>query len=422
MTETQRKPFKYEFFGPIGAAGVVLSTTLVSYGLYFMCNENGCPSWNLMSIWNDILQTKLFDWNAMVIYLCWFGMLALLWFLLPGKWVPGSPIDEKGTRLLYKMNGFKSMLVILFFMFGFIAVYGPQAMEFVWTYYVPLLTASYIFSVVLCTYCYLSSFVGRKQLAKGGVSGNAIYDWYIGRELNPRLGLFDLKVFCELRPGLILWVVFDIAFACHQIVQFGRITDSMVLVVLSHSWYVVDSLVNESAVLTTMDVTTDGFGYMLSFGDLVWVPFTYSLQARYLAFHPVDLGFWCLLGIVGLQLIGYSIFRGANGQKNKFRTNPNDSSVQHLKYIQTKRGTKLLTSGWWGIARHINYFGDWIMAWAWCLPTGFGSFIPYFYVAYFAVLLIHRDMRDEEKCQEKYGEDWNRYCKLVKWHIVPGVY
>ena len=36
----------------------------------------------------------------------------------------------------------------------------------------------------------------------------------------------------------------------------------------------------EQAILTTMDITTDGFGYMLAFGDLAWVPFTYSLQAR----------------------------------------------------------------------------------------------------------------------------------------------
>lgn len=36
--------------------------------------------------------------------------------------------------------------------------------------------------------------------------GNAIYDFFIGRELNPRIGTFDLKYFCELRPGLIGWV------------------------------------------------------------------------------------------------------------------------------------------------------------------------------------------------------------------------
>jgi hypothetical protein len=35
-----------------------------------------------------------------------------------------------------------------------------------------------------------------------------------------------------------------------------------------------------------MDITTDGFGFMLAFGDLAWVPFTYSLQARVLVDHP----------------------------------------------------------------------------------------------------------------------------------------
>ena len=47
-----------------------------------------------------------------------------------------------------------------------------------------------------------------------------------------------------------------------------------------------DALWAEKAILTTMDITTDGFGFMLAFGDLAWVPFTYSLQARYLVEHP----------------------------------------------------------------------------------------------------------------------------------------
>lgn len=36
--------------------------------------------------------------------------------------------------------------------------------------------------------------------------GNPLYDFFMGRELNPRIGNFDLKYFCELRPGLIGWV------------------------------------------------------------------------------------------------------------------------------------------------------------------------------------------------------------------------
>ena len=53
-----------------------------------------------------------------------------------------------------------------------------------------------------------------------------------------------------------------------------------------HLLYVVDGLWYEPAILTTMDITTDGFGFMLAFGDIAWVPFTYCLQARYLADNP----------------------------------------------------------------------------------------------------------------------------------------
>ena len=45
--------------------------------------------------------------------------------------------------------------------------------------------------------------------------------------------------------------------------------------------------------------------------------------------------------------------------------------------------------------------GDLIMALAWSLPTGFGTPITYFYVIYFAVLLIHRQLRDDEACEKK---------------------
>lgn len=53
---------------------------------------------------------------------------------------------------------------------------------------------------------------------------------------------------------------------------------SQILVIVFHAIYVLDGLYLEKAILTTMDITTDGFGFMLVFGDLVWVPFTYSLQ------------------------------------------------------------------------------------------------------------------------------------------------
>lgn len=210
-----------------------------------------------------------------------------------------------------------------------------------------------------------------------------------------------------------------------------------------------DAIFLESLIMTQMDITTDGFGFMLAFGDLAWLPFTYSIHARYLSIHPVDLGLYGSAAIIAIQLAGYSIFRFSNMQKNTFRTNPDDPAVSHLTYIQTKTGSKLITSGWWGTARHINYFGDWLMSWAYCLPTAFAGYvihksaiageqvvtqgsnnevagwatpITYFYMLYFAVLLVHRQMRDDEKCHKKYGKDWEEYCRQVKWRIIPYVY
>ena len=75
-----------------------------------------------------------------------------------------------------------------------------------------------------------------------------------------------------------------------------------------------------------MDITTDGFGFMLAVGDLAWVPFAYSLQARYLAFHQVELGPILTIAIIGVNAMGYYIFRGANGEKNDFRNGKNPKS------------------------------------------------------------------------------------------------
>lgn len=372
--------------------------------------------------------------------------------------------------------------------------------DFLWDNYIPLLSSNVLIAYFLATYVYVRSFdvkppastatdgpdPGRKhpvadkraggdlfthrELAAGGHSGNMIYDWFIGRELNPPvqiplIGAVDLKSFMELRPGMLGWLILNLAFIMHQHKLYGTITPSILITTASQTVYIFDALYNEPAILTTMDITTDGFGFMLAFGDLVWLPFTYSLQARYLAVHPVRLTVPIIALIITAQSIGYYIFRAANSQKNTFRTKPTDPSVASLSFIQTKAGSKLLTDGWWGRARHINYLGDWLMSWAYVLPTGFagytlqrsspfrdhphvdnaalirddnslyggmevvpgeaagwGMVVTYFFMLYFAILLVHRERRDEEKCRRKYGKDWEEYCRRVPSRIIPGIY
>lgn len=364
--------------------------------------------------------TSLWDTEAFMVFLGWFTLQAFLYNVLPGKEVAGVPFNANGNRLHYKLNGFAALLVGSTIMIG-LTLLGVISPTFAYDNFVGLQTATIVFAAALSCYCYLDSFNGQ-VLAHGGNSGIFIYDFFIGRALNPRIGNFDLKFFCELRPGLVGWMLINLSFAAAQYSKHGVVTNTMILVNLFEGWYVLDALYNEAAILTTMDITTDGFGYMLAFGDLAWVPFTYSIQGRYLVDHPFDASPLMLVAILGLQFVGYYVFRSSNSQKNLFRTCPSDPSVADLAYIKTERGTNLLAGGWWGMARHINYMGDLMMATAWCMTCGFDHAIPYFYVIYFAILLIHRERRDDEKCHNKYGKDWERYCEQVPYRIVPFVY
>ena len=50
--------------------------------------------------------------------------------------------------------------------------------------------------------------------------------------------------------------------AAKQYQRVGHVTLSMLAVVLYQGFYVWDALYAEKAILSTMDITTDGFGYV----------------------------------------------------------------------------------------------------------------------------------------------------------------
>ena len=290
--------------------------------------------------------------------------------------------------------------------------------------FISLSIVTTLFTTVFSIYLYLTSYTANKILAVGGNTPSSVYNFFIGRELNPRVAVMgrevDLKEWMELKPGLIGWTVVNLSFARSQYVNQGYVSGAMTVLCLSQGLYTWDALYNEEAILTTMDITTDGFGWMLCFGDLGWVTFTYCLQAHYLLYNDPGLSsVWCgLCGILGFT--GYWIFRRSNSEKNRFRSAGPESDPS-FEYIDTARGTKLLVSGWWGTARKINYTGDWILGLSWCLLTGTSCMVTYFYSIYFAVLLVHRAWRDDEMCRGKYGDDWGRYKEIVEWVFIPGV-
>uniref|UniRef100_A0A8D0P1G0 Delta(14)-sterol reductase LBR n=1 Tax=Sus scrofa TaxID=9823 RepID=A0A8D0P1G0_PIG len=416
---TTKQLKEVEFGGVPGVLTIMLGLPAFLFLLLLMCKQKEPSLLNFpppLPALSDLWDARVFG-----LYLVWFFLQALFYLLPIGKVVEGTPLAD-GRRLKYRLNGFYAFILTS----GLVgaSLLWDVELYYVYNHFLQFALAATVWAVVLSVYLCARALKAPRNDLSPASSGNAIYDFFIGRELNPRIGTFDLKYFCELRPGLIGWVVINLVMLLAEMKVQNRAFPSLAMILVNsfQLLYVVDALWNEEALLTTMDIIHDGFGFMLAFGDLVWVPFIYSFQAFYLVAHPNELSWPAASLIVALKLCGFIIFRCANSQKNAFRKNPNDPKLAHLKTIHTSTGKNLLVSGWWGFVRHPNYLGDLIMALAWSLPCGFSHILPYFYVIYFTALLVHREARDEHHCKRKYGLAWEKYCQRVPYRIFPHVY
>jgi len=220
---------EYEFGGPIGAFFVIFGLPVVIYALYFFCNKEVCLQSPFAFPWQRFLGTlpthasELFSWEAAHIYGFWMGLQLFLERVLPGEVVEGSALPD-GKRLKYTMSGHLQFWISIILMGHAIPSFlhdirsgvwslaglSPLPLHLLYDHYVQLITISCIGAFVLSVYLYASSFLPGRQLARGGNTGNHVYDFFIGRELNPRIGSLDLKEFCELRPGLIGWAILNL--------------------------------------------------------------------------------------------------------------------------------------------------------------------------------------------------------------------
>jgi hypothetical protein len=414
-------PRRADSAGPLlvaGAAAVfVLLPPLVAYMGTSATRFDGKLVWPLSPEVLAALGGCMPTPGALAAMVAWVVFQAALAQLLPGRVVLGLPLAD-GRRLPYRMNGWLAFW-ITWACLGLLVAVAHVPAGIVYDELGPLFASANLIALAVAVFLY---FFGRSG-PEGETTGSVVYDFFIGTALNPRLGSLDLKFFFESRPGLIGWTVVDLSFAAKQLESTGSVSLPMILVCGFQLVYVADYFFHEEAILSTWDIRHENFGWMLCFGDLAWVPFTYSLQAAFLVHRAEPLGAFATAAIVVLDVAGYAVFRGVNIQKHRFRVDP-ERPIWGKKpeFIRTQHGSLLLASGWWGLARHLNYLGDLMMALAWCLTCGLSRPLPYFYFVYLTILLVHRERRDHAACAAKYGADWTRYCEKVRYRILPGVY
>ncbi|XP_057812116.1 delta(14)-sterol reductase-like isoform X2 [Salvia miltiorrhiza] len=338
------------------------------------------------------------SWTSVAMLLGYVTYLAIVGSILPGKVVPGVTLSD-GTRLHYRCNG----LLLLFLLVFLLGIGGWMD----------------LLSPTVTNLLYMVGCRSRDQSSsfKPHTTGNLIEDWWFGIQLNPQFMGLDLK-FYFVRAGMLGWLLINLSVLV-KCIQESNLSQSMILYQLFCVIYIMDYFVHEEYMTSTWDIIAERLGFMLVFGDIVWIPFTFSIQGWWLLRNKVEMTTAAIIANCLVFFMGYLVFRGANKQKHVFKKNP-----KALIWGRPPKviGGKLLASGYWGIARHSNYLGDLLVALSFSLPCGMSSPVPYFYPTYLFILLIWRERRDETRCTQKYKDIWAEYKKAVPWRILPYVY
>lgn len=353
--------------------------------------------------------------HATLLYIGFLGSFFLGAKFLPGFIRLGQPL-KTSSRKSYKLTG----LVLFLLTNGLLivgALFFKLSLSALTSLFWPLFVVANTVSLIVSGILYFQFYCEQTPETQRGKNSFVAGFWF-GKELNPSWAGIDLKMFAY-QPSLIGLMLVNFSFAYLQFEKYGELSRPMLLFQVFWWIYLASHYYREDFMLSTWDIISEKFGFMLVWGDLVFVPFFYSIAGWYL----VDAGeIWpvqVLWGIGFLYLFNLWVFRSANLQKFKFKTDPHahiwGSPAQAL-------GGKLLVSGWWGIGRKLNYTGEIGVYLAIALTTGFSSFIPYLPVVWLCALLFHRAYRDEKRCEEKYGELWLAYCKKSRFRMVPFIY
>lgn len=337
--------------------------------------------------------------------------------ILPGRWVSGYVTKKNTTeKMRYHLNGIQVFIVVVltWFLLGYLNI-----VPFEWLYHYRWygLAGAFISGLVLSLFVVLAFPPVRKFF---------LADLFFGRieNLQFRGGLVDIKMWLYL-TGATLLELNALSFTAHHLNLYGeQASFGILLSTALLTYFLVDYLIFEEVHLYTYDLFAERVGFKLGWGCTVFYPYFYSV----FLWSTVDLPdphtpAWLFVIYVLVFLTGWILSRGANLQKYYFKRNPERAFFKIVPATITDGNKALLVNGFWGISRHINYFGEVLMACGIVLCTGYPCLIwPWLYPLYYVVFLVTRQIDDDIRCARKYGELWNAYVKKVPYRIIPFIY
>lgn len=344
-----------------------------------------------------------------------YGLVFALHLALPARVVEGYVKDERGVTLRYRLNGLVVFVVVL-------AAFAGGAAGGLWPWGVfyearwASLASAFVLGLAFTLWVVLTA----------PPVGSLARDLYLGRHENPQWlrGRVDAKMYLYL-VGAVLLALNVVSFAGAHVSRQLEASPGVILYAGLFLFFLAEYLFFERVHLYTYDFVAERVGFKLGWGCLVFYPYFYcvGLWAVAEAPDPRRGGLWLAVSAL-VFFAGWVLSRGANLQKYWFKRDPQHIAFGFLRpEFLEGGGRRVLVSGFWGLSRHVNYLGEFLMALGLTLSLGHPeSPWPWLYPLYYVALLVPRQLDDDRRCAEKYGALWENYRRRVRFRIIPGLY
>lgn len=235
---------EFEFGGSFGAALLMTGFPLLMWYMWIGATyyDGMLPMPKPNQTWADfgrhlcqlVYEGAYPSAKAWAIYWTFFVLEALMYCYMPGVSNFGRPLrHEGGKRLPYYCSAYCSFYATL-------AIAVVLHVTRVFPLYTLIDEFGPIMSVAILS-GFLNSFIVYIQAIVRGrthrLSGSPIYDFFMGAELNPRIGILDFKMFYEVRiPWFILFLI-TCSVAARQYETYGYVSPEVIFLVVAHYLY-----------------------------------------------------------------------------------------------------------------------------------------------------------------------------------------